>query len=445
MEITVITTIAYFVIMLGIGWWTSRGESAEGFLLGDRNLGTAESVATIVASKTGAGFLLVGTAIVMQFGLAVIWFALGQILGFLIFYFFVPHLRKLSEQNRLYTIADFYRVKHGEQIAKVVAAVSFTAMVLAFLINLLGGGKVLSVLSGWSFEVSLSAIFFVILVYILFGGYRAVSRTDFIQYLAIFVILGTLALAFFQDAIVLPGSFDLFNVPLSQIMGWFLLGLLLPFLATELWQRVYSAKSTEIAKKSIIWSSGIYVISLGFVSVIGIVIASAFPGIEPDTAFVTGLQGLLPGYLSVVASLLFFAAVMSSADTFLFTSSSVLIHDFCSKGKRSSDVTVRRLRLAILFIGFTVFFLAFFFRDLVELTFLVFAVVAPLGIIALVSWIRPNVRQATLVFSLVLAEVMVVGGSLFLEQKVLMLVAIAGVLMGLLFVFVFRLVFSSRS
>ncbi|HBY74461.1 TPA: hypothetical protein DEG21_00820 [Patescibacteria group bacterium] len=82
------------------------------------------------------------------------------------------------------------------------------------------------------------------------GGFKAVVKTDIIQGFGLFTILFLIIFSlFFNIPTFSKINIDFFSIPIGQIVNFFLAGLLLPFAAAELWQRVYAAKNIENLKK----------------------------------------------------------------------------------------------------------------------------------------------------------------------------------------------------
>ena len=73
--------IIYLLILIAIGYYSSRKQSDESFLISERKLGILSGIATINATKTGA-ILLVFTALLYLYGFSAMWYFIGVILGF---------------------------------------------------------------------------------------------------------------------------------------------------------------------------------------------------------------------------------------------------------------------------------------------------------------------------------------------------------------------------
>ena len=74
----------YFVILLIIGYFTSRKQKKEDFLIAERKLGTLSTMATVNASKSGS-ILMTFVAMIYIWGFSAIWYFIGVVAGALIF------------------------------------------------------------------------------------------------------------------------------------------------------------------------------------------------------------------------------------------------------------------------------------------------------------------------------------------------------------------------
>jgi len=74
----------YFAVLLVIGYFSSRKQKDEDYLIADRKLGAWSTMATINASKTGS-ILMIFVALVYLWGFTAILYFIGGLLGMLVF------------------------------------------------------------------------------------------------------------------------------------------------------------------------------------------------------------------------------------------------------------------------------------------------------------------------------------------------------------------------
>ena len=384
---------SYITLCLFLGWKSSRKESAEGFLLADRNLGTFENVATMLASKTGGGMFLTAVTFIYLYGGSILWAYIGVSFGYLIFLGIAVKLRKLSEEKKYYTLSDYYFDKFGPTAGYTTAAAVLFGLMIGLLIQLTGGAHILSRLMGWSFEGALLVTCVTILVYIVLGGFKAVVKTDIAQFIAIIVLTTLVGFVLMKGSWASYSEVEFASLPTKSLIGFFIYGILYPFASAELWQRVYAGKSVESVKKTVIISALIY-IGLGIpFMMMGLGIKTKLPPIDSEIALIEGFLQLLPSGVMGIGLIAIFAAIMSSADTTLFTMTSVVLQDFYDRIKKATHHTLSKKQLVRIFrvclsifmiIGFL---LSFYFKS-IEDTALIFTGFIPVtALTILLSWI----------------------------------------------------------
>ncbi len=200
---TITLIIIFFIICLILGWLASRKKSNEGYFIAERNLGTFVSTATITASFIGANTLLVYTAFVFY-----VWYLCLLDLHWLhdrFFYFrFVWGVsEKESWWKRYYTLSDYFHDRHGKRIAMLATFAVFVVYFGSLINQYIGGAKVLSQISGWSYELALVLVASVILAYLIMGGFKAVVKTDAFQY-TIIIILPLVLIYSLTEGVAVP-------------------------------------------------------------------------------------------------------------------------------------------------------------------------------------------------------------------------------------------------
>lgn len=193
---TLISLIGYFILMLAIGLYAYRAASASatGYLLGGRQLGP-----TVTALSAGAsdmsGWMVMGLPGAMYlFGMSNIWIAIGLVMGAYANYLIVaPRLRVYTElANNAITLPQFFEERFADKtrwlrvVSALVIIVFFTVYTSS---GIVGGGKLFESSFGLSYELGLYVTAGVVVIYTLFGGFLAVSITDFVQGCIMFIAL----------------------------------------------------------------------------------------------------------------------------------------------------------------------------------------------------------------------------------------------------------------
>ncbi|MBU3940752.1 MAG: hypothetical protein KKH88_02375, partial [Nanoarchaeota archaeon] len=334
---SIILIILYFLVVLYIGLRARKREDDEGFLLANRNLGTFALTGTMLAGLFSGTAIVVTMSFVFNYGISTLWAFFSTTVGCFLLAALVPKIKKLADEKKYYTFADFFRGKFGKKVGLLIASVIFFLYLGYFLVQLIAGGIVLSALTNMPHFLSVLLIGSVIIIYIFAAGFKAVVKTDIFQCLII-LLLVILSFNIFSHAKSIPLSdLNLFSAGPINIIGFLLYGIMIMMLAAEFWQRIYAAKSIRVAKKSLMITGSTFLFLGILIVLIGLSVKSQFPDIVPTTALVIGFQNLLSGPLLGVGLVLLFATIMSSADTHLFVLSSSLSKDFFTKSEKFSQ------------------------------------------------------------------------------------------------------------
>jgi sodium/proline symporter len=193
---TLISLAIYFIAMIGIGVYAYRQneDTSSGYLLGGRKL-SAPVVALSAGASDMSGWMLLGIPGAMYLsGASSLWIAFGLCLGAWLNYIIVaPRLRVFTElANDAITLPDYFENRFFDSsrslriIASIVIIIFFTLYTSA---GIAAGGKLFESSFGYNYEVGLYITAGVVVCYTLFGGFMAVSLTDFVQGIIMFIAL----------------------------------------------------------------------------------------------------------------------------------------------------------------------------------------------------------------------------------------------------------------
>ena len=384
METGVIVSLAaYFLAMLGIGLWAWRKSTADidGYLLGGRKLSPAVAALSAGASDM-SGWLLLGLpGAAYVAGLSASWIAIGLFIGAFANYLIVaPRLRVHTERaNDSITIPEFFenRFEDRSHALRVVTSLIFIIFFTLYTsAGIVSGGKLFESAFGTDYALGLWITAGVVVAYTLFGGFLAVSLTDFVQGCIMFVALVLLpAVAFgelgweFTGALeaVKPGAFDMMSgmtgLAIVSSLAWGLgyFGqphIIVRFMAVRSVRDVPAMRDIGMSWMAVALFGAVATGLIGatYVARTGATLA------DPETVFVlladVLFDPLITGFL--LAALL--AAIMSTISSQLLVSSSSLTEDFYriylrrGAGQREL-VTVSRI--AVLLVALVAIWLAY--------------------------------------------------------------------------------------
>lgn len=185
----------YMVAMLIIGWYSYRKTSdLTDYMLGGRSLGPAVTALSAGAADM-SGWLLMGLpGGIYVSGLADAWIAIGLTIGaYLNWLFVAPRLRTYTQvANDSITIPGYLenRFKDTTKLLRIVSGIVILIFFTFYVSSGMVAGAVFFKSSfGTSYHTGLLIVGGVTVAYTLFGGFLAVSYTDFIQGLMMLVAL----------------------------------------------------------------------------------------------------------------------------------------------------------------------------------------------------------------------------------------------------------------
>jgi len=254
--------ILYVGLLIGFGFYRTKqsGKDPEEFLLAGRKLSLPGFVVTLVATWYG-GILGIGEN-TYSYGIQT-WFIFG--LPYYIFaILFAFLIAGRINETKFISIPDQFHGRFGKTAGVVSALyILFLASPAPYILSI---GILLQFTTGLSFGLSLLMATGLSLSYIWIGGFKAVVRTDGLQFGFMFV--GFILLLIFSmkssgpiSEIVLPVSH--LNITggasIQYIVVWFFIALW-TFVDPGFYQRCAAAKSPQTAKKGILISIGFWLI-----------------------------------------------------------------------------------------------------------------------------------------------------------------------------------------
>jgi SSS family solute:Na+ symporter len=207
---TLISLSVYFLAMLGIGLYAYRTSTSDvsGYMLGGRKLGPGVTALSAGASDM-SGWMLMGLpGAFFVAGFSEVWIAIGLLAGAYLNYLIVaPRLRTYTHVAKdSITLPDYFENRFNDTsralrlVSAVVIIVFFTLYTAA---GVYAGGTLFQNAFGLNYEIGLFLTAGVVVAYTLFGGFLAVSMTDFVQGCIMFIALVLVPVTAFM---VLGGS-----------------------------------------------------------------------------------------------------------------------------------------------------------------------------------------------------------------------------------------------
>ncbi|MFT9816944.1 sodium/proline symporter PutP [Lysinibacillus sp. NPDC056185] len=187
--------IIYMIAMLGIGWYAFRKTSnLTDYMLGGRSLGPAVTALSAGAADM-SGWLLMGLpGAIYLAGLSKAWIAVGLTIGaYLNWLLVAPRLRVYTQvANDSITIPSYLdnRLRDNTKLIRIASGIIILIFFTFYVSSgMVAGGKFFDSSFGYDYHTGLLIVSAVVVAYTLFGGFLAVSYTDFLQGLIMFFAL----------------------------------------------------------------------------------------------------------------------------------------------------------------------------------------------------------------------------------------------------------------
>tara|TARA_Y100000310_G_scaffold288548_1_gene314259 strand:- start:10904 stop:12277 length:1374 start_codon:yes stop_codon:yes gene_type:complete len=432
-DIALITV--YVLIVLGIGFVSSRKQSPDDYMIHGRKLGTAQLVATISASWVGGGAIIAYGAYVFEYGIAAISVYVGFFCSMLVFARYAPRIRTRAAELGHLTIGDYITDSVGVRAGIVTALVSSVAYCLFLVNQFIAGSTVLSTLSGWTYETALVISVVVVLLYLLLGGMRSVVKTDIFQYLAMLILMVVIGGVMVQKTGIEKELLNPLSMEPGLAIAFILYGVMTPFASVEIWHRMYAAKDDTAVRRGLI-GAGFFVMVFGcIIALLGMAARTAYPNVSPNEAIPYGMLHLLPAGLLGLGLVVLFAAIMSTIDTLVFYLASSIAKDYYGrKNPHISQKDLQRItRSSIVFVSILGALIAFFLRDILQVIMTVAGVISgmvPAIIGSFCTKLKENAVIASLISACLYVLLLIITDNIEPDYAVASLAVSAVVLVG---------------
>lgn len=349
-SIDVVIIFFYLGATLLLGVYFSRFVKSSGdFFLAGKSLPFWAIGMSIVVSDIGAIDMVSGAGAAYTFGLAQANFDLLGSVPAMVFvaFLFMPFFWR----SGVSTLPEFLGRRYGTPVRIFQALIWLGFLVSMLAVMLWASAVFLSTVMGWSPGTAIWVTACIVGVYTLLGGLTAVVMTDVIQMVIMFVGAAALLVMSFWalggwgplvETVTGRGPeferhFDLLLAndaptpyPWSGIV--FGLGIVLStayFSSNQaVIQRVLGAKSEWDAKASMLFAGFLKLLVPVLIMVPGLAAVALYPNLEnPDSAVPMLVRDLLPPGLTGLVFAAFFAALMSSVDSYLNSSTTIVITD----------------------------------------------------------------------------------------------------------------------
>ena len=345
-------------IVLGL-YWGRKAKNMDGFMLAGRNVGLAFGTATAMATWITSNTTMLAPQFALQLG---IWGMVAYSTAAFGLFLFAPLAKRIKQvMPKGYTSGDFIRLRYGTTTWYFFLAISIFYG-FTWLISMgMAGGILMNALAGIRYEVGMTVILAVCVIYTIFGGLYAVIGTDYIQSLIIIV------------GIIVVGVSVLYSIDLEQVYGDLktkkpmLIDMLLPasimaifnnllfgigevFHSNVWWSRAFSMRE-GVGQKAFTLAGFFWLpvpIAAGFIA-----LTSSSLGVNITAPDMVGplMAGRILGQAgAIIVFIVFFCSLASSIDSLLAATSDLITEDIYKKliNPKVTENQLRRVSVVVI-------------------------------------------------------------------------------------------------
>ncbi|MBI1931717.1 MAG: sodium:solute symporter family protein [Ignavibacteriales bacterium] len=418
--------VIFFIILISIGFissFRSSQNNSEEYLLSGRNVGLVLFILNNVAAWYG-GILGVGE-FSYRFGL-VSWFTQGFPYYIFAFIFALTFAEKIRSA-KLYTIPDKLEIVYGKNVSLISAVLVFILVSPAPYLLMMA--QIVALIFNINFFLALIISAALVSIYMFKGGFKSniwVDAFSFIIMFLGFIIIVIVAANSYGGLYFLENNLPKQHLTLTGgnsytfIFVWFLIALW-TFTDPGFHQRCYAAKSGKIAKYGILFSILFWIFFDFLTNTTGLYAKAILPNLtNPVLTFPYLADKILNSGLKGIFFAAMIATVLSTLNSFIFLSATTFSIDFIRRIQKYSSISdfkylskIKFLRYfliknelddnksLILLTQFGIFFtvifsiiLAYYFKSVVELWYLIGSICIPGLILIVISAYYQNLKTA---------------------------------------------------
>ncbi len=371
MNLDLLVVVLYFLVIGAVGWLgVRRATTKEDYLVAGRNLGPCLYLGTLSAVVLGGASTIGSVKLGYTYGISGVWLcgALGAGIVVLSMVLAKPLLKL-----KLYTVSQVLARRYHPAARVTSGAIMLAYDLMVAVTSIIAIGSVMQVMFDLSFTVSILLGGGLVVLYSTLGGMWSLTLTDIIQFIIMTV---GMMLVLMPMSIVKAGGWEAFSsllpdsyyqlssIGLDTIAVFFLIYFFGILIGQDIWQRVFTARSTQIARYAGL-GAGVYCVLYGVAgALIGMAGKLVLPQLaNTDGAFAAIAQAVLPPGVSGLVAAAALAALMSTASACLLASSTIALEDILPAIRKRPSGGLPAGRFTTLAMGCIMLGLAFVVRD----------------------------------------------------------------------------------
>jgi SSS family solute:Na+ symporter len=334
--------LVYLSALMVVGaWFARRVRTGADFMVAGRRLGLPVLVGTLLATWIGTGSIMGNAGLGWRAGLSALWSPLGGVIGIAVVYFVAGRARRLGG----FTVPDILEARYNAAARVLATMVTVVAYTVITSYQFRAGGRVLHLVTGMDVETGIVVTAAFVIAYTALAGMLSVAYTDFVNGVVLtvgFLVALPLAVASAGGLSGLaerldPGYFAPFHGEVRGVNVWNLLlpGLLLLLGESNMYGRFFSARDAGVARRAVVWWVVGTMLLETVIVLLGVTGRALYPNLPDLYPSVSNASEVVIPHMVLAAhpalGVLLLAAlaavIVSTADSFLLTPASNLVHD----------------------------------------------------------------------------------------------------------------------
>jgi len=383
--------LGFSALLVAAGFITRKWiRDSSDFILAGREISLLLNIFGVAAIGFAGTSIALGPAFTLQYGFLTSFVSMGVIfaVGGLGLYglFFTTFIRRCGAQ----TLPEWLEMRFDSRVRLIITIGTILGLAGIMANNVVSMAGVVTGFTGWPQFATVSAIFFLFMLFSYLGGFWAITLTDFLQVSLGLVAVPLLVFSFFSSygdiswletnwtgeaGFMLSGltgeSMPWFSLQYPSLLTFiFIFAIFLVWGNNYYWLRAASCRSERTARLSYFWASIILCLIFYLpLCAVGLFAGAANPElfaplgqVAPTAAYGVFLQEL-PVFLAAFLLLTPLAAGVSTSTTAHIGASSVAVRDIYQKHIRP-EATSRELllpsRIILIILGLLVWLLNFY-------------------------------------------------------------------------------------
>jgi len=380
---SIILLVGFFSLMIGIGLWgMKKTSSLNDFFLGGRSIGPwVSAIAYGTTYFSAVVFIGFAGKLGWVFGLQTMWIVIGNafIGAFLGWMVLGRRTRRMTQNLDVMTMPEFLQERYNGKYTKIFSAIVIFIFLLPYSASVFKGlGHLFEANFHISFDLALLIMIGITGIYLVLGGYFAITLTDFIQ--GFVMIVGSIAMVsiFISKGGGISEIIDKINInhlahvpldkrpPVTLLIGLVFMTSFGAWGLPQMVQKFYAVKNEQVITKAAVVTF-FFALIIGFAAYFTGSTAHVFleklPLVNGQPAFdrivPTLLTEHLPEALMALILLLVLSASMSTLSSLVLVSSSAIAIDLY-KGHMNTDVSTENSVIMMRFLSALFIIISFF-------------------------------------------------------------------------------------